>query len=706
MELSASLDLNTILTSPNLAEHLSEEDLHLIGHQAFFGWQADKDSRADWEQKTKRSMDLALQVAETKTFPWQGASNVKFPIVTIAAMQYQARAYPTLIPAPSIVKCRTIGDDPDGLKAARAFRVSDHMSFQILEEDEGWEEHMDRALLHQAIVGCAFKKTYFDPSCGHNVSEHVLAKDLYVSYYSPSLEKAPRITQVLYFTENDLYERYHRGIFLDWNKDGKPQDTPDNLLTEAKDRSQGLIKPPHDEVTPYEILEQHCFIDLDGDGYREPYVVYLRKDTNMVLRIVARFQRSAVEYSKKDKNVIVHITPDQYYTKFPFIPSPDGGFYDLGFGTLLGPLNESINTSINQLIDAGTLSNTAGGFLGRGVKFRSGDNSFRPFEWKRVDSTGDDLRKGVFPLPVREPSSVLFNLLSLLVDYGERIGMAVDSQVGKTPGQNTPAETSRNAVQEGQRVFNAIFKRTHRSLKEEFRKWYKLNAVYLDEQVEYYSITSGDSKKVLLQDYWETPKDIIPASDPNMISDETRMQQAQLLKQAAMSTQGYDKYEVEKRFLQAIKVADIEKVFPDPKGKNAVPPQPHPKVIIAQMANQVKELDIKLKNKLAQAKLYQEFELSKAKIKELEAKAAKELAEAKGIATGHEIAALQVAISAAKNQQDGILKAMDILSSIDKEMSSGQGQQGGMGAMANPAGNNPDVSVPKESSGAGQGGMG
>jgi len=644
----------------------------------------------------KLALDLALQVTEQKSFPWSGASSVKFPLVTIAAMQYHARAYPALIPAPDIVKCRIIGDDPDGLKAMRAQRVSEHMSFQILEEDETWEEWMDKALLHQAIVGTAFKKTYFDPSLQHNVSELVLTKDLYVPYFTSSFAKASRVTQVLYMSENDLYERFHKGIFLDWNKNIAPSEIDTSILEEAKAKSQGLVRPPFDPSQPYRILEQHRYLDLDGDGYKEPYIVYLREDTKVVLRIVARFNSTAI---KKLNDRIIHITPDYYFTKYSFIPSPDGGFYDLGFGALLSPLNESINTLINQLVDAGTLSNTAGGFLGRGVKFKSGETSFRPFEWKRVDSTGDDLRKGVFPLPVREPSQVLFSLLGMLIDYGERIGMAVDPLFGKNPGQNTPAETSRTMVQEGQRVFTAIFKRTYRSLKEEFRKWYDLNAIFLDDQQEYYSLSTGAAKKVLKQDYISSPKDIIPAADPNMVSDETRIMQAGMLKQAAMNTPGYNKYEVEKKYLAALRISDIEKIFPDPKGPNAIPPQPHPKIIIESMKTQVKQLDIQLKSKLAQAKLLNEVELTRAKINELTAKAEKERAEAKGVETGPQIAAIEAAIGAAKSHQDGLLKALEILSSLEKDTQQiGQqqsgGNTGGMGPMETGAGDKGGVSTP------------
>ena len=180
---------------------------------------------------------------------------------------------------------------------------------------------------------------------------------------------------------------------------------------------------------------------------------------------------------KNDTSKVQSITPEQYFTKYPFIPSPDGGFYDLGFGILLGPLNESINTIINQLVDAGTMANTAGGFFSRSVKLRGGNTAFNPLEWKHVDSTGDDLRKGIVPLPVREPSQVLFTLMQLLINYGERIGGAVDILTGQNPGQNTPAETTRTMAEQGMKIFNGIYKRTYRSLKLEFRKIYRLNQI-------------------------------------------------------------------------------------------------------------------------------------------------------------------------------------------------------------------------------------
>lgn len=682
MDLDLKLKTEEIVNSVNVAEMIDGDTLAIIAKDCYDAWQIDLSSRAPWEDKTRTSLDLALQVMEHKSFPWQGSSNVKFPLVTIAALQYHARAYPALIPGPELVKCRVTATDDTQMLQQRADRIAKHMSFQILEEDENWEECMDKALICQAIVGCAFKKTYYDPLLKHNVSKHILAKDLYIPYFAESLERASRISEMLYMSENDLHEKINSGVFLECALDNKPDIPTIGPLDAQREQSQGVTQPYNDPAQPYQLIEQHTYLDLDGDGYREPYIVTIRSDIQKVVRIVARYTSTAIEYTT-DKKKILRITPDHYYTKFPFIPSPDGGIYDLGFGSLLGPLNASVNTIINQLIDAGTLSNTAGGFLGRGVKFRSGDNSFRPFEWKRVDSTGDDLRKGIFPLPVREPSQVLFGLLGMLVDYGERVGMAVDPLVGKNPGQNTPAETSRNMINEGMRLFSAIYKRTHRALKEEFRKWYMLNRYYLQSKVEFYSEIDKQSAIALQQDYIPSEKAIVPMSDPNMVSDEQKQQQALMIKQNAMTTPGYNKYLVEKNFLKAFKISDIDKIYPDPQGPDAVPAIPNPKVVQEQMKMEIKKLDITMKTKLAQAKMLQEAEINRAKITELEARAIKELSEAQGVETGHQIAAIEAAIGVAKAQQEGYMKAFDILDSMLNGEKNGDST--GMGRVATPS---------------------
>ena len=665
MKLTTEFKLDEIVELPNICEVLDEADLNTISYNVYKGFQADLESRSAWEKRTEESMKLALQVAEAKSFPWPGASNVKFPLITIAALQFHARSYPVLINGETPVQCRVIGDDPTGEKDARSHRVSQFMSYQILEQDSTWETEMDRVLISQPIVGCAFKKSYFDPILKHNVSEHILAKDFVVNYWTKHLDTSPRITQIQYFSSNDIYEREARGLFVKMKENTRPAAVPQSNMTLAQNKAQGMSAPDSiDDTTPYEILEQHTFIDFDGDGYAEPYIVWMRRDTKQILRIVARYFGTSVE--RDDQDNVLKITPETYFTKFPFIPSPDGGFYDLGFGTLLGPLNQSIDTLLNQLIDTGTMANTAGGFLSRGIKLRGGNYNFAPLEWKHVDTTGDDLRKGIMPLPVREPSQVLFTLLSLLINYGERIGGSVDILSGQNPGQNTAAETTRTMAEQGMKIFSGIFKRTYRSLKDEFRKLYRLNQLYL-VGIEDYNSDTGQNF-IDADDFSGPVSDVRPAADPNIVSDTQRIQQASALLQLASTTPGMNMYEVQKNYLKAMKVANIDQILPDPKGPNAIKPGPSEKVQIEQMKQQGKQLDAQNQFKVAMLKMMKDVELNQAKIHKLEADAILAVEQAGGVRTGHDIAMLDAQIGAAKAKNEGIQSALKTMMQFEKHM--------------------------------------
>jgi len=679
MNLKDTFNINDLMYEANIAELLCKEDLEKIGMQVVKDFDNDLLSRSSWEKRTETSLKLALQVAETKNFPWANASNVKFPLITIAALQYHARSYPVLIDSDLPVKCRVIGDDKDGLRALRSTRVEQHMSYQLLEEDEDWESEMDKVLITQPIIGCAFKKTYYDPIRKHNVSENVLARDLVVNYWTKSLETSSRVTHILQMTKNEIYERTARGLWLEGVSEGRQQQYSSvamgNGLQNAQDKAQGMQPPePNDSSTPIEMLEQHCFIDFDKDGYAEPYIVYVRRDNKKVARIVARYTKSDVEVNSD--GVILSIKAEQYFTKYPFIPSPDGGFYDLGFGVLLGPLNESINTIINQLVDAGTMANTAGGFLSRGIKLRGGNYGFNPMEWKHVDTTGDDLRKGIVPLPVREPSQVLFTLLNLLINYGERIGGSVDILSGQNPGQNTPAETTRTMAEQGMKIFNGIFKRTHRSLKQEFRKLYRLNQIFVTENTPYVSNAKGTGI-VLASDYEGPVTDVMPTADPSITSDAQRLNQAAAIAARVAATPGlYNRYEAEYTFLKAIKVTNIDKILPDPKGPNAVPPPVNPKVQIEQMKQQAKQASDQLNMKMALLKLMGEAELNQAQIQKLEA----EVEAIKiGIVTEGErmrIQEINMQIGLQRERREGVLSAIQTMNTVYDRMSGSKEEAG------------------------------
>jgi chaperonin GroES len=401
------------------------------------------------------------------------------------------------------------------------------------------------------------------------------------------------------------------------------------------------------------MLEQHLLLDLDQDGYKEPYICTIEANSKSVVRLVSRID-TMDDVTKSLKGEIISIKSAEYFTKYGFIPSPDGGIYDIGFGVLLGPLNESVNSIMNQLIDAGTMSNSAGGFLGRGAKIRGGTYTFAPLEWKRVDSTGDDLKKSIFPLPVREPSQVLFQLLGLLINYTQRISGSTDTLAGENPGQNTPATTTNAMIEQGLKIYNAIYKRVWRSMKEEFKKLYMLNRVFLPMTTSFGEAES----KILREDYLGDPNRISPVADPSITSESQRLQQAMAIKQAAATTPGYNPVEVEKNYLRALHVDGWEVMYPGPQ---QLPPPKNPKVQIEEIKAQTKQMSMQADMQKFVANLMEQRRLNSAKILQLEAQAAKLVAEAGGVQTGHEIAAFEAAIGALKANDDSLRGGIELM---------------------------------------------
>lgn len=700
LELESTIPLTKEnIESPNLTHLLSDDDLTKLGQWIYEGYQRDESSRDKWKQRTAAGMDLAMQISEAKNFPWPDCSNVAFPLVTIAVQQFHARAYPALVSGTDIVKMRVIGEDPDGKERARASRVSTHMSYQVLEEDNSWEEQHDRTIINVACVGTAFKKTYHKKV---NRSELVMAKDLVLDYYAKSLDGCPRKTHIIPLFRNDIYEKVKRKEFRDilelaWYT-AYSQPLNQAQRDHDQDKRHGTTPPMVDETTPLVTLEQCIGIDLDGDGYAEPYIVTIEENSTCVLKMCLNVDRiEDVERDEDDSIIAIH--QRQYYTKYSFIPSPDGGIYDIGFGVLLGPLNESVNTIINQIIDASTINILGGGFLGRGAKIRGGDYTFGMQEWKRIDSTVDDLRKAIFPRPPVDIGQTMFQTLTLLIDYTNRISGAVDINVGENPGQNTPAETSRTMVEQGQKIYSAIYKRLWRSMKDEFKKLYVLNGIYLPIG-RGVSFGSGN-EKVYREDYLMDPERIVPAADPHITSSTESLQRALTVKQAAQTTPGYNIEQVERDFLRAVRVEDVDRIYPGP---DKVPPLPNPKMQVEQMKLQAKQQELEFKKMSFIAELQEEQKLNQAKIIELQAKAMNEAAQAKGVEAGHQIAAFDAAVGALKAHNDHISKRIELMmqhmeNQKDDSQSGGPGgsNPGSMGGVAPAAG---DASLSQSAMGA------
>jgi len=704
LNLETKLTLNAeTLASPNLANQFSKQDLNAIGGHVWEGYNLDMQSRAKWEKRTEAAMDLAMQLQKDKNFPWPNCSNIAFPLVTISAMQFHARAYPTIIQGTDVVKMRVVGPDPNGFQTKRAERVSTHMSYQVLEEDSAWEEQHDRALLILSVVGSIFIKTYYDARLLHNVSELVLSKDLVINYWAKSVEQCSRKTHRIQLSRNDIRERVLSEVFCDVLEDSwyaqpaQPQQTTQQQRADQRTGQRPEMNA--DETTPFIGLEQHCLLDLDDDGYDEPYIVTIEETSKTVLRIVSRINsehdiKRVPSGPRKDE--IISVQTEEYFTKYTFLPSPDGGIYDMGFGVLLGPLNESANSLINQLVDSGTMSNTAGGFLGRGAKIRGGVYTFAPFSWNRVDSSGDDLRKSIFPLPVRDPSPILFQLLSFIVNYTNRISGATDTMVGENPGQNTPAQTTQTMVEMGMKIYNAIFKRVWRSMKEEFRKLYILNAYNMPATGTSFG---KDDQTISRQDYLGDPTKVVPAADPNITSESQGLQQALMLKQMSTTTPGYNLEEVERRVLKRMKVDDIDTIFPGPGKPGATPPSPDPKMAIAQMKLQSDQASLQLQHQQFMLKLQDEMRLTTAQIAELEAKAEMELEKANGQQAGQQLAAFDAYLGLLKLHKDTLAKHVQMAldhqnAELDRQheqqlatiaanaTNSGNGQSGAVGSMA------------------------
>lgn len=509
--------------SRNYAEEIDQEDLDSLGMQIVDQVEIDLDSRSEWEEQNDLWMSLAAQFLETKNYPWPNASNVKFPLISTAALQFHARSYPALVNEANLVKIRKHGESSEE-KNARANRIQEHMSYQILEEMTEWQEDMDRLLYVLPITGLVYKKVYYSPALRRITAPIILARDVIINYEATSFERATK-THRIYMDANELREYQNLGIYLDVDL-GTPQY---RQRSESEDTATGMSPSGSQVEDVYTIYECHGWWDFDNDGYKEPYVVTAEKESGKILRIVARFEEDNVQID--DEGNILKIESTEFFVPYKFLPNPESSIYALGFGSLLGPNNAAVNTIINQLIDAGTLATTQGGFLSKQIRIRGGALRFKPGEWKQVQTTGEDLRKGIFPLPVREPSAVLFQLLGLLIQSSKELSSVQDLMTGENPGQNQPHATTMTVLEQGLKVFTGIYKRIYRSLGTEFKRIFDLNKDYLEPET-YYELLDGDQflDKVIAQaDYNKADLDVIPGADPTVTSEVHKILRAQSL---------------------------------------------------------------------------------------------------------------------------------------------------------------------------------
>jgi len=574
----------------NIAVHIDQQTLDHLGDLVVREYNIDETSRAEWKDDADRALDFATQKAEPKLYPWPESSNVIFPLITGGAMLFNARSYGAIIQGRNVVKGIVWGDDkgtpatedgkeggrpiidpqtqqpvwrvPPGEKQIRANKIGEHMSWQLLEQMAEWEEQTDTMLMQLPIIGGAVRKTFRDVREDCNTSVLVHLSNLVWNFHAPSFEKAPRHTEILelYPHEIDEMERDNEAFLHvvygpgDSGEDGEVDQT--------------------DTSAPHQFLEQHRRFDLDGDGYPEPLIVTVHKRSAKVVRIVARYEEEGIiTDGKSDK--LKRIVPVDSYTLFRFLPNPKGGSYPIGFGHLLKPLNEAINTTINQMFDAGHLQIAGGGFIGTGLNLHAGPVNFDIGEYKPVNAKGGNIRDAIFPIPWPGPNAVLFQLLGFLVQAAKDVASIQDVLTGDAAMANAPPTTVLALIEQGMKVYTAIHKRIYRALKSEFAKLYRLNRIYLVEDERY---RVGDAWRVVSPDDYRLGGGVEPVADPTQVTDMQKLGRAMVLQEAAKNNPLINPLVATRRYLEAANIERIEELLPD----KMPPPQPSPEMLKAQ----------------------------------------------------------------------------------------------------------------------------
>lgn len=503
-------------------------------------------------------------------------------------------------------------------KQERAWRIQRHMNYQLTMGMPEWDEETDRLLHILPVVGQCFRKTYYHSGDRRPCSELVLPSECVVNSKAKSIKTARRITHQLWFYENDVWERVRNGTWAELPFLGPAPGFEDDI------------------DAPHEFLEQHCYADLDGDGYREPYIVTVHKQTYKVVRVVARWQSDNVIPGLKGG--IASIIPDEYFTHYQFIPNPDGSINSLGFGQLLESLNASANTVLNQLLDSGTLYNAGGGFIGRGARIRGGQVNTAPGMWSLVDTQGSALKENIVPYPVKEPSSVLFQLLGFLVQAGREISSVQDVLTGDNNlAANMPVGTMMALVEQGLKVFTAIYKRVYRGLSAEFQKLYKINSQTLAGGSTYR--TAGEPQGIVeAGDYQDDDMSVVPIADPTLSSDMQRLLKAQALKDLS-GRPGLDEVEITRRLVRAVHPDDASRVLlTDGQIAKKEPilwqPPPPPQMVVAQakaqrLMQQAQEEQVRLQMDIA--KFQFDMQELRARIANLEADTMLKIAKAEDV---------------------------------------------------------------------------
>ena len=542
----------------NLAEFLDEGYLGEISSDLRASYEEDLDSRADWEETYTKGLDQLGVKYEERTQPFEGASGVTHPLIAESVTQFQAQAYKELLPSGGPVKTQVIGLQ-DQAREEQAGRVKDFMNYQIMEVMEEFDPDMDQLLFYLPLSGSTFKKVYFDEAKQRAVSKFIPAQDLVVPYAASDLATASRVTHVLRMDANEVRKMQIAGFYRDVELNSS--DDEEDEVRQKVDDLQGISRSYTDDI--YTILEMHVDLDLEGfedmsptgepTGIALPYIVTLDEGSGQVLSVRRNFEEGATLARKQ-----------QYFVHYKFMPGL--GFYGFGLIHMIGGLGRAATSILRQLIDAGTLANLPAGFKARGVRVRNDDEPLQPGEWRDIDAPGGDIKSSIIPLPYKEPSGTLAQLLAALVEGGRRFVSLADQQTADANGQ-APVGTTVALLERGMKVMSAIHKRLHYSQKQEFRV---LARIFRDNlPPEYPYEVEGGNRMVMAQDF-DDRVDVIPVSDPNIFSMAQRVTLAQTQLQLAQSNpQMHNLHAAYRRMYQALEVQNIDEILPPP-------PQPQP----------------------------------------------------------------------------------------------------------------------------------
>lgn len=576
--------LGLITPGGNLAERLDSTTLARLGSRVVEDYEIDKRSRKDWEDKAIRGLDRAAQEKqEPKTYPWDGASNVAYPLLTVAALQFAARAYPAIVKNDEAVQVKVFGTPPEGpppdamraaqegdpravafvqeaiqavqrhkAKVERAKRVADYLNYKVFYELDDWEGDTD-AMLHQLpIVGLAYRKVWYDPEAGVCREVFVPALRLVVNQDARNLETAPRVTEEIpdvypYQIEGRIRSGVYREVVLP-SIDGE------------------------DDQKPRVLLEQHRMHDLDGDGLEEPYVVTVDKETMSVLRIEPAFTAEGVKLvGEPGEERVAGFDRWMPYSKYEFLPDLKGRFHSIGFGHLLDQLGEVVNTAINQLIDAGHAAVAGGGFISAGLRLQGAGKTttlrMRPGEYKIVNAPAGQINGSIHERTVPQPSQVMFQVLDLMLGAARDITSTKDVLTGEA-NSTAPVGTTLALIEQGLQVFSSIYKRVYRGLKHEFRSLYETVSLYGDPD-DYLEVLDNPQAD-FAADFNQEGRDILPVSDPSVSTRMQAMGKAQML-MGLMGKGGNDRA-IFKRTLEAFEIDDPEDLLPP----QAQEPPPNP----------------------------------------------------------------------------------------------------------------------------------